>query len=194
VSSGGILSPTFTGAFEWGEVGAGAQREAADSVEALYRRYAPMIARRCRGLLGDEQLSLDATHDVFLRVCASRSSFRGEAELSTWIYRVTTNHCLNQLRNRRRRGRLLAVFGAPPEPEPAMEGALARRQLLEALLSVLGPDDVQLLVHEYIDELSQSEIAELLGVTERTVRNRLRRALERVRGQANMLEQLEACR
>lgn len=164
-----------------------------ESTEALYRTYAPLIARRCRALLGDEQAALDATHDVFLKVCAALPGFRGSAALSTWIYRVATNHCLNRLRKARNRGRVLRLLAREPRPAPtpAPYGAAARRALLEDLLGHLSPDEVQLLVHRFCDDMTQAEIAEVLGVTERTVRNRLERALDQLRARAIALDALE---
>lgn len=167
-------------------------RMPAESTEALYRTYAPMIARRCRALLADEQAALDATHDVFLKVCEAYGGFEGRAELATWIYRVATNHCLNRIRKANNRARVLRVLSfAPRAASPAPEDAAARRDLLAALLTQLGEDEVQLLVHRFYDDMTQEEIARVLGVTERTVRNRLTRTLARLRERAVALDALE---
>lgn len=160
--------------------------------EALYRRHAPMIHRRCRALLADEQESLDAVHDVFLQIQRRLPSFRGDADIATWIYRVATNLCLNRLRRARTRSRVLALVGREvPTAQASPQADLQRRQLLSVLLGRLSAEDVQLLVHRYHDEMGQAEIAALLGVTERTVRNRLQRALSKIQAHLADLEALE---
>src|SRR4029078_11507614 len=70
-------------------------------VEALSRRYGPMVLRRCRRLLGDEDEALDACQDVFLRVFERRDRLDAQYP-SSLLYRIATNVCLNRLRDRRR--------------------------------------------------------------------------------------------
>jgi len=70
-------------------------------VEAMYRRYGPMVLRRCRSMLRDEQEAAEAMQETFVRLLVRRESLdlRGGSSL---MYRVATNVCLNRIRSRRR--------------------------------------------------------------------------------------------
>ena len=70
-------------------------------LEALYRSYGALVKRRARGILGDEQEAQDAMQEVFVRVIAAMGEFRGQSQPSTWLYRITTNLCLNRIRDSR---------------------------------------------------------------------------------------------
>jgi RNA polymerase sigma-70 factor, ECF subfamily len=158
-------------------------------LEALYRRFGTLVFRRARRLLGDEQAALDATQEVFVRALQARPELdEGERKRAavSWFYVTTTNHCLNQLRDDRRRARWAAERA---ELAPDVEAP----QLTAALLLKSLPDDVKALaVYYYLDEMSQAEIAAVIGTSQRTVserlkdlRVRLQRALEERRAVAS---------
>jgi len=71
-------------------------------VEALYRRYGPMVLRRCRQLLRNEDLAADAMQDTFVKVLRGQSTLHGRYP-SSLLYRIATNVCLNMLRSQRRK-------------------------------------------------------------------------------------------
>jgi RNA polymerase sigma-70 factor (ECF subfamily) len=71
-------------------------------VEALYKRYGPMVFRRCRHLLGDEELALDASQDVFVKIWQHRERLTGDSE-SGLLLRIATRTCLNKIRSITRR-------------------------------------------------------------------------------------------
>lgn len=140
--------------------------------ESLYQRVAPVIYTRCLRLLGNEQDALDATHDIFVRLLSGRlDSFRAEAKLSTWVYSVATRHCLDRLRSCRRRRRFLERFGMLLSLRPqALPQQAEARVLLEKLSGQVRVRSLQIAVHLYLDEMSQSEVAELMGISDRAVR------------------------
>ena len=71
-------------------------------VEQLYRQYGPMVIRRCRQLLRDEDQALDAAQDVFVRLLERRMRLRDDYP-SSLLYRMATNLCLNRIRDAKRR-------------------------------------------------------------------------------------------
>jgi RNA polymerase sigma factor (sigma-70 family) len=75
-------------------------------VGALFRLHGPMVYRRALRLLGRREDAEEATQEVFVRVMRSSSQFDGRSSMSTWLYQITTNYCLNQLRDRGRRRQL----------------------------------------------------------------------------------------
>ena len=146
---------------------------AAIDVEVLYRRYGDMVLGRCRTLLGNDEQAQEACQDIFLRIHRYRESFRGEARPSTFLFRVTTNHCLNLLRSRKRRPET-AVDDLSYVPDTVLD-VVELRQLLDKLL--VGQDErtQQCVVHHFVDGMTHAQVGELLGVTDAAVRKRIAR-------------------
>jgi len=140
-------------------------------VEQLFRKYGPAVLRRARALLGDEHAARDALQEVFVRVLRHGAEFRREASPMTWLYRVTTNHCLNLIRDHGRRAQLLAE-NAPPADEGRRLSAEERLTLAQMLARV--PEELRAIaIYHYVDQMSHDEIAEIVGVSRRTIGNRL---------------------
>lgn len=145
------------------------------AVEALYARYAPVIFRRARVLLGRDADAWDAVQEVFTRMLTSGDSFRGEARPMTWVYRVTTNTCLNLLRTRKLREPRLSLVPDPTDDGPAFEpeatglASVETRQLLDLWLRGLTDREVEVASLLYLDGLTQQEVADILGLNRKTI-------------------------
>jgi RNA polymerase sigma factor (sigma-70 family) len=70
-------------------------------IEAYYIRYGPMVLRRCRRMLKDEQSAYDAMHEVFLKILSNHDRLTG-THPSALLYRIATNVCLNRIRDERK--------------------------------------------------------------------------------------------
>ena len=70
-------------------------------VEEYYNRYAPMVMRRCRSILKDEDLAYDAMQEVFMKLVEKKSKLKGDYP-SSLLYTMATNYCLNVLKSRNR--------------------------------------------------------------------------------------------
>ncbi len=151
---------------------------ARSEIEDLYRRYGALVRRRAYGLLGSDQEAQDATQEVFVRVIGAMAEFRGQSQPSTWLYRITTNLCLNRIRDgKRRRERLTQAAeagGGPLAAAPPSPSAEARTSL-RSLLERLPVDLARVAAHYFVDEMDQAEIAALMGVSRRTIGYRLDR-------------------
>lgn len=135
------------------------------SPKEIYLRYGSVVYRRARRLLGDDQAARDACQEVFLRLYRSLPEFE-RASPVTWLYKVTTNHCLNVLRDEERHRKLLEAHACLA---PQTESAAPLPVLLRGF-----PEELQeIAIYYFVDEMSQDEIASLLGVSQRTVSNRL---------------------
>ena len=142
--------------------------------EALYRRYGPMVLRRCRRLLGDEARAVDVMQDVFVQVCRRRASLDARAP-SALLYRMATNRCLNEIRSRARRpqtpdGALLQRIAQLEEPG----GQVAARDLLARLFGGVPESSRTIAVLYLVDGLTHQEVAEQVGMSVSGVRKRLR--------------------
>ena len=135
------------------------------SPQNIYLRYGSVVYRRARTLLGDEQAAKDACQEVFLRLFRTLPDFERSSPV-TWLYKVTTNHCLNVLRDEQRHRKLLEAR-AGAEPAAQSVGSVA------TLLRGFPAELQEIAVYYFVDEMSQDEIARVLGISQRTVSNRL---------------------
>jgi RNA polymerase sigma-70 factor (ECF subfamily) len=143
-------------------------------VEAEYRRFGPMVLRRCRALLRDQEEAVDAMHDVFVRLIEYRDRLDGRAPASL-LLRMATHVCLNRLRTGRRRpaeavdARVLEI-ARTEEPEGAW---LARLHLGRAFRDELASTRVIAVLH-HVDGLTHDQVAREVGLSVSGVRKRLR--------------------
>jgi len=141
------------------------------SIAELYRKYGPAVLRRAQVLLRNQAAAEDMLQEVFLRVINNYQQFRGEASPMTWLYRITTNLCLNWLRDHVRRNEILAehLQSQKTDETQSSESTVILLQLLERLPAQLK----EIAVYTYIDNMNQDEIAGVIGTSRRTIGNRL---------------------
>jgi RNA polymerase sigma-70 factor (ECF subfamily) len=144
-----------------------------DRFAELYRAYGPVIYSRCRRLLGEAAAAEDATQETFLRVLRHLETTPARDEALRWIYRIATNYCLNELRDQKKR----------PEPQESLpegldvgrpgEELLADRDLAARLVQ-RAPEKLRSVAWlHFVDGMEQAEVALVLGISRRTVINRL---------------------
>jgi len=137
------------------------------SLEQLYISHGPAVLHRARQLLGDEAEAQEVLHDVFTSLLQNPGQFAGSSSAMTFLYRMTTNAALGRLRRRRTRERLLAANYAGreeathPSPETLVE--------LRAWLLSLPDDLARVAVYHHMDEMTQEEIARVLGCSRQWV-------------------------
>ena len=141
-------------------------------VEQLYRQYGSLVLRRARSILRNEDEAMDVMQEVFVRVIRNIDAFRGDASPTTWLYRITTNLCLNRIRDRKRQRQKLEAEG-PPATDSSGGGHGARIDIYRVLEFMPAKAAEPALFH-YVDGMSHREIAELLGIPRRTVSNRIK--------------------
>lgn len=157
----------------------------------LVERYQDRVYTLCLRWMGDPQVAEEVAQDVFLALYRSLDGFRGDAQLSTWIYRVTLNHCKNRrlYRKRRHHERHEPIEGthndddAPVRQIPA-EGpgtdaptfAAQAEFLVQQALRELDEEQRRIIILRDVEELSYEEIGTLLDLPRGTVKSRLHRA------------------
>jgi len=120
-------------------------------------------------MLADDDDAKDVTQEVFLRAVAVDARDAFDANPMGWLYRVTTNLCLNKLRDARRRTEILSRCPLEEAQDRDADTQILVRRILERV-----PEELQdVAVYYYVDDLSHDEIAGMLGVSRRTIGNRL---------------------
>jgi RNA polymerase sigma-70 factor (ECF subfamily) len=144
----------------------------------LYERYSSTVYRFICALGVPEGDREDACQEVFMSVYRSLGRFRGEARLSTWIYRIASRGSTRLVQRRRLQGMLSSLLqrepSPPPPPDPSEQ--TARVHLLDDLLKRLHPKKRLVLVLFEIEGLPIEEIAQVAGCPENTVWSRLHHA------------------
>jgi RNA polymerase sigma-70 factor (ECF subfamily) len=136
-----------------------------DAFLDLYRQRAAAVARRARRIVGDDALADDLMHNTFLTLHRVCSEGRVPEAPFPWLYRTVTNLALNHVRDSKRRETLLAE-------NQAMRYSPATTPFRIGLTRILAevPEDVAVVAsYFFLDDMSQTEIAMLLGRSRRSV-------------------------
>lgn len=157
-------------------------------IDHLYRLHHRMVHRRATRLVGTERAP-DLVQVVFERALRYVDSFQQNSSPVTWLYQITTRVCLNYLRDRQNRDRLLELWGAPAWSRPSVLTDPETRFFLNQAWRQLDEPLVEIGTYHFIDGLSQSEIADLLGCSRKTVGNRLQNLRTHIRGAAELPEE-----
>ena len=134
-------------------------------IRELYERYAPVVHRRALALLGREADAWDVVHEVFEKILKTGGTFRREARPMTYVYRISTNLCLNHLR-----ARVLREVDAGRTEGAQMTGEAAdARQFLGALARTLNERELTIASLHFVDGLPQEEIVSVVNLSRKTV-------------------------
>ena len=141
----------------------------------LYDRYAPVVHRFLSAFGVPTEDREDAAQEVFVAVYRSLGRFRGEARLSTWIYRIAARHAGRIARRRRVRGLLSTLLVREPLPPPAPDPSerSERLQILDEMIGKLSPKKRLVLVLFEIEGIPIEEISKIAGCPENTAWSRL---------------------
>lgn len=143
-------------------------------VEDAYTRYGPALVRKAERMLGSRSDALDSVHELFAGFVARRPR---SLELP-YLYAAVTRRCLNRMRDERNRRRLREAHPLPFKPDAPfdLDGWTVSAQFLDQLVERLDPKEADALWLCLADGLSQDEAAQALGVSRRTIVNRLKKA------------------
>lgn len=160
--------------------------------EEIVTAYERKIYNLALRYVGNEQDACDMTQEAFLRIYRSIESFKEESSLSTWIYRITANLCIDFIRKSAARS-TVPLDGDDENPEmqiPATdmqcdpEAVFQNRELRDAIessLAQLSEEHRQIIILRDVSGLTYQEIVDVLGIEEGTVKSRLARARRRLR-------------
>ncbi len=173
-----------------------------DMFRRLVEQYQPMVFRICIGFLHNKDDADDLTQEVFIQAYQSLPGFKGNSSFSTWIYRIAVNVSLNKIRGTsrnfllrrldslpgtRKKGNDIQFVPDSEDPETLLIGSEHRKWLQQALNSLPEKQRTAIILSKY-DDMSQTEIAQIMNTTEGAVESLLHRA------KVNLREKLSASR
>lgn len=153
------------------------EREAFESLYAQNQKRVYSVALNFFG--GNDQLAKDITQQVFLKIFTSLEMFRGDAEVTTWLYRVTVNACIDEQRKSRRFLFFSDFFGfGEPKSKRTQDEKVYSREIsdeVQRAIAELKPKFRLPILLKYVENLSYQEIADVLDCSTGTVASRLNR-------------------
>jgi RNA polymerase sigma-70 factor (ECF subfamily) len=177
-------------------------REAFDQLVGRYQRYVYNLVFQHLGRTDDLD---DVSQEVFVRIYRSIGKYRGNASLESWIYKIVLNYCRTHVR---RRNSFHRVFGMPAvgpqagedrafelidalpadtyDPAKTIEQRRVAQDIMAAVQS-LSSIYRDILIMREVNELSYEEISQILGISIGTVKSRISRARDLVRGKVRIV-------
>jgi RNA polymerase sigma factor (sigma-70 family) len=156
----------------------------------LYHRHYDAVFRYCSHRLFDREIAQDVTSEVFLKVVEGFNSFEGsEKQFRNWLYKIATNAANEHLRKIARRDALLKNACKQIDNTDSMDISAENLALLKQAMLTLKPRYQTIITLRFFENLRLTEIAEVLGSGDGTVRSQLARALTKLRKKINFSQQ-----
>lgn len=154
-----------------------------ETFETLYERFGPMVYRRCKSLLKDEEEAIDLMHDVFVELIR-RYDLAALEHPSSLLYTIATTRSLNKLRSKKRKPEhnfdetLLHIADLDDD----LVDRIDRGNLIERIFSKEAPSTRLIATLHFVDRMTLDEVAHHVGLSVSGVRKRLRLLKERAQG------------
>ncbi len=144
--------------------------------ESIYKNYWQKIFRICMGYVNDYAKAQDLTQDIFVIVWKNLSKFRKESNIGTWIFKIASNYCLRQIEKDKRLKKSELPINLQQESEISIEPQI---KLLHKYISELTEIE-RIIISLELEDIKQSEIAEIVGITPSNVRVKIHRIKEKL--------------
>ena len=158
--------------------------------ETLVRKYERLVSTCVYSVIGDSREDIcDFSQEVFLKVYRNLSSFKGDSEFSTWIYRVAKNCALDFIRKKKAPSLSLDSSGDEGEgfdlPDTSIKANPEKQaiekeksEILKKAIAGLSHEHREVIIMRHINDYSYEQIAKALSIEEGTVKSRISRARE----------------
>lgn len=159
---------------------------------ALYKEHSDKIYRICYGYLNNDSEVKDLYQSVLLNVWENLDSFRGEAKITTWIYRITVNTALTHFKKQKKLDSIyhnqgdFSAFGSKMSSNLNKDPLPALRELNNCISKLEKQDRV--IISLYLEDLSYKQISEIMGISTNYVGvkiNRIKKELQRLMPDSN---------
>ena len=144
--------------------------------ELIYKTYWQKIYRLCMGFLNDQEWAKDTTQDIFIIVYKELPKFRNKASIGTWIFRIATNNCLRQIEKSKKLLKTEIVTEFEDIIQPNKD---KKTDFLFKCISELQEIE-RIIISLELEEVKQSEIAVIVGISETNVRVKIHRIKEKI--------------
>lgn len=144
--------------------------------EEIYQEYWQKIFRLCMGYVNDYALAQDLAQETFIIVWQQLPNFRNEANISTWVFRIASNNCLRQIEKQKRFQKVEMPKQLMEENTESIEPKI---QFLYKCISELNEID-RIIISLELENLKQSEIATIVGLSEANIRVKIHRIKEKL--------------
>ncbi len=151
--------------------------------ETLYRQHSARIYSLTVRMAGSPEEGEDLLQEIFLQAYRKLGSFKGDAAIGTWLYRLALNHCLDFVRSRRARmDRMTATLDDEGAIEPhAVRDTPVERMDLERAIARLPPGCREVFVLHDVEGFDHKEVARMLGIAEGTSKSQVFKARGKLR-------------
>jgi RNA polymerase sigma-70 factor (ECF subfamily) len=145
--------------------------------EQIYSLYSPQIFRVCMGYVNDHEQAKDLTQETFIAVWRNLATFRNEAKISTWIFRIATNNCLRAVEKNKRVMKVELPFNLPAAPQEETD-----EEKLAYLYSCIAEleEMERIIIGLVLEDLPQAEIAAIVGTSNGNIRVKIHRIKEKL--------------
>jgi RNA polymerase sigma-70 factor (ECF subfamily) len=160
-----------------------------DAFEALIRRHEKTIFNLVYRMLGDYDDAAETTQEVFLSAYRAIGQFRGDANFSTWLYRIALNHATTRRKTMNtHHQRQVPLENTEPlsDPQPGPAESMEKKEIRETVqraLNSLSADDATVILLRDLQDVSYDEVARVLEVPVGTVKSRLHRARQALKSE-----------
>ena len=150
------------------------------NIEELYKKYGPMVLRRCRYLLKNEEKALDAMQDVFVNLISNCEKIEN-TYMSSLLYRIATNVCLNIIRDEKKRPETAdnEIFNYIADYNDPADN-ISVRDFIDLIFRDEKPSTKEIAIMLYIDRMTLEQTALQSGLSVSGVRKRMRILKEKV--------------
>lgn len=146
------------------------------SFEEIYKTYWQKIFRLCLGYFNDYDLAQDLAQETFIIVWQKLSTFKGNSNIGTWIFRIASNNCLRSIEVENRMPKSNLPINLKEENEVSIEPQI---KLLYRFISELNETD-RIIISLELEDVKQAEIANIVGLKETNVRVKIHRIKEKL--------------
>jgi RNA polymerase sigma-70 factor (ECF subfamily) len=146
----------------------------------LVNKYQHMVFTIALKVMGNREEAEDVAQEAFVKCYQSLSKFKGDAKFSTWLYRITYNHCLDKVKSNKRKGYSIQVdevydLQSDAENTYTIIESKEQQEVLQKAIKKLPEADQLLITLYYFEELSIKEIAQIVAIKENNIKIKLHR-------------------
>jgi RNA polymerase sigma-70 factor (ECF subfamily) len=142
--------------------------------EEIYRTYWQKVHRLCMGYVNDSDWAKDIAQETFITVWQQLPKFRNESSMGTWVFRIASNHCLRQVEKQKRMPQSKLPADIAEVLQPDIDSKI---EFLYKCISEL-PETDRIIISLELEDVKQTEIANIVGISEANVRVRIHRMKE----------------